>query len=142
MQPVNIGIGSVNGLVIPALRPLPAESQEREQNRQAVRMEYIELFILWEKKRQDYKDRLYWNITEDNKYAYWDIIEKKYLSRYRKLVRIGFEWSSTGIWRIPYPGSVSAETNKNYNFLRLPDSAIADLKAWHGLHGQFRSAGN
>ena len=41
----------------------------------------------------------------------WSLMEEKLFPAYRLFVRVWPEWGSTGIWKVPYPGSRSAGSN-------------------------------
>lgn len=36
----------------------------------------------------------------------WRFIEENYLLKYEDFLRVEFEWTAEGLWRIPFPGSV------------------------------------
>jgi hypothetical protein len=95
-------------------------------------MIFEKLYQLWcEHDLDKYTPEIYRNLKAKNRPLVWEIIENRYLKVYPELIRIEFEWSSTGIWRIPFPGSVTMGPNCNYSFLGLPEEAIAMLKEWH-----------
>jgi len=62
----------------------------------------------------------------------WRFIEENYLLRYREFLGIRFDWSSSGLWLIPFPGSVGYGPNVgDLAAFGIPEHAGNLLKAWH-----------
>ena len=68
-------------------------------------MEFKELHEAW--LRYDVPECwLYQNLLPEDREEYWTLIEKKYLCKYRLILRLEFEWSSSCLWSPKYPGGV------------------------------------
>jgi hypothetical protein len=65
---------------------------------------------------------------------YWEIIERKYLKKYRLFLRMEFEWSGSGLVRIDYPGAVSIGVYDDHEILPLPKCLSAELWKWVDYH--------
>ena len=50
----------------------------------------------------------------------WRFMEEKYLLRYEEFVAVRFDWFSSGLWSLPYPGS----NGDRWNFSDLEDIEI------------------
>ena len=61
----------------------------------------------------------------------WQFIEQHYLLKYQSLFCIEFDWGSSGLWKIPFPGSVSKPCCYGPQALNLPDALANQLQAWH-----------
>lgn len=63
----------------------------------------------------------------------WDLIENRYLNRYDYFISIEPEWSSTGIWEIPFPGSCVWGGNWTYEAFELPMELIKRFEKWQDI---------
>jgi hypothetical protein len=61
----------------------------------------------------------------------WRFIEENYLLRYDEFMAIRFDWYSSGLWRIPFPGSHRDVHNIGLEGLGVPERARMRLKEWH-----------
>jgi hypothetical protein len=62
----------------------------------------------------------------------WRFIEENYLLRYDEFMAVRFDWSSSGLWSIPFPGSVADCFNySDLGELGLSERARRLLKEWH-----------
>ena len=62
----------------------------------------------------------------------WMAMEEHFLSKYEHFLRVWPEWSSSGIWAPPYPGSRVAGGMVDYARLPLPPELIERFKVWQG----------
>ncbi len=92
-------------------------------------MKYVHEFSIWEKERSQ-KYRLYDNLEEKYYSQYWEYIEQRYIAKYERLYRVEFEWSSTGIWAIPYPGSISLAGYVEPADWGVPANIQRELQEW------------
>lgn len=62
----------------------------------------------------------------------WRFIEESYLLRYEEFVAVRFDWSSSGLWSIPFPGSVADKwTFSDLRAMGISERARRLLKEWH-----------
>lgn len=61
----------------------------------------------------------------------WRYIEEHYLLRYDDFMAVRFDWSSSGLWRIPFPGSYRDVHNVDLEGLGVPERARMLLGEWH-----------
>ncbi len=92
---------------------------------------FPELFRKWKdhdlvRRRPPLWDRL----PEDAETVVWEIIEQQYLLKYSDMIRVAFEWSSSGVWRIPFPGSLDMGLMVEHEDLSLPANVSDELKRW------------
>lgn len=52
----------------------------------------------------------------------WNFIEENYLSHYDDFLAVRFDWFSSGLWTLPFPGS----TGDRWNFSDLDNVEISD----------------
>ena len=77
------------------------------------------------------KNPLFVNIPKNKRLSVWKKIENDYLKKYKEFVRIEFEWSSSGIWLPPFPGSFSmGPMCPVENFFPIPDALAKKLADW------------
>jgi len=75
---------------------------------------------------------LYEGLKPEDEPKVWRFIEENYLLRYKEFLGIRFDWSSSGLWLIPFPGSVSYGPNVgDLAAFGIPERARNSLKAWH-----------
>lgn len=60
----------------------------------------------------------------------WMAMEQYLLSKYDDFLRVWPEWSSSGIWAPPYPGSRVAGKMVNWPSLSLPTDMVERFRAW------------
>ena len=77
--------------------------------------------------RRDY----YANVPDADFPEIWRFIEDRYLTNYLEFLLIAFEWSATGLWRIPFPGSVGMGECWGPDHIGLPKCIAEELQAWH-----------
>lgn len=62
----------------------------------------------------------------------WRFIEENYLLKYRHLMAVRFDWFSSGLWQIPFPGSVSDTYNiGGLGSMGVPERVRRLLREWH-----------
>jgi hypothetical protein len=61
----------------------------------------------------------------------WRFIEENYLLKYDNFMAVRFDWSSSGLWEIPFPGSRRDVANIGLEGLGVPERARRMLKEWH-----------
>jgi len=89
-------------------------------------------FKLWqEHDLAKYRLDIYKNLSAADQQTAWEFIERNYLLKYPRLYRIEFEWGASGIWGIPFPGSVSLQGCYDPDDFKLPPDLSARLRAWH-----------
>ena len=64
----------------------------------------------------------------------WLAMEEHFFSRYDEFLRVWPEWSSSGIWSVPYPGSRVAGGMVDYKYLPLPGELVERFKAWQAVY--------
>ncbi len=90
------------------------------------------LFKLWrEHDLANYRPDFYRNLQPKDELLVWEFIEQTYLLRYRSLVKLEFDWSSTGLWDLPFPGSVSLGGYLTPEGLAIPSSLASAISWWH-----------
>jgi len=60
----------------------------------------------------------------------WLAMEEHFFAKYELFVRVWPEWSSSGIWAPPYPGSRAAGGMIDYDYFKLPEELIRSFKLW------------
>ena len=60
----------------------------------------------------------------------WRFIEESYLLRYRDFLRIEFEWTAEGLWRIPFPGSFGMGEFRSPADYGMPGLLAVRVRAW------------
>jgi hypothetical protein len=73
----------------------------------------------------------YEGLRPEDEVLVWRYIEENYLLRYRELIGVRFEWTSDGLWRIPFPGSVGYGIGLSPSVLGLPGEVVAKIREWH-----------
>ncbi len=61
----------------------------------------------------------------------WRFIEENYLLRYDNFMAVRFDWYSSGLWKIPFPGSRRDVYNIGLEDLGMPERAKRLLREWH-----------
>jgi hypothetical protein len=62
----------------------------------------------------------------------WRFIEENYLLGYDAFMAVRFDWYSSGLWKIPFPGSVGYGINVGLEGWGVPERVEDLLGAWHG----------
>lgn len=104
---------------------------------------FLEAYQLWlSHDLANYCPDFYQHLNPKDRGLIWQFIEQHYLSRYRLFIGLRFEWSSDGLWSIPFPGSVSYGTCLSVDCLdedctcqgecvALPEAISNAVFAWH-----------
>ncbi len=66
----------------------------------------------------------YANVRPDDELRIWRFVEENYLLRYEEFMGVRFDWCSSGLWSLPYPGA----NGDRWNFSDLNDIEILDRK--------------
>lgn len=61
----------------------------------------------------------------------WHFIEENYLLKYDNFMAVRFDWFSSGLWAIPFPGSRRDIYNIGVEGLGMPEGARKLLREWH-----------
>ena len=77
-----------------------------------------------------FRPGFYEGLRREDEPVVWGFIEENYLLRYRDFLRIEFEWSADGLWRIPFPGSVGIGEYRSPADYGMPGPLAARLHAW------------
>lgn len=73
----------------------------------------------------------YEGLRQEDEPSVWRFIEENYLLRYERFMAVRFDWSSSGLWRIPFPGSVADTYNVGLDGWGVPERVRTSLGAWH-----------
>ena len=71
----------------------------------------------------------------------WRCIEENYLSKYENFLRVEFEWSAEGLWRIPFPGSAGLGEYRSPADYGMPERLTRRIRAWHGALDRLEPGG-
>lgn len=77
-----------------------------------------------------YRPEFYKGLRQEDEPIVWRFIEENYLLRYRDFLRIEFEWTADGLWRIPFPGSVGIGEFRSPADYGMPAPLGARIQAW------------
>ncbi|MGB3632770.1 MAG: hypothetical protein WA982_01885 [Rubrobacteraceae bacterium] len=78
------------------------------------------------------RPRFYEDLRPEDESQVWRFVEQNYLLRYDEFMAVRFDWSSSGLWSIPFPGSVSDKWNfSDLEAMGLSERARRLLKEWH-----------
>lgn len=50
---------------------------------------------------------------------------------YKEFASVGFGWAAEGLWRSPFPGSVSYGDHASPAVSGMPESLVAKIREWH-----------
>ena len=78
-----------------------------------------------------FRPEFYKTLRVEDQPAVWNFIESNYLLKFPHLFRIEFEWGADGIWRIPFPGSVSLKGCYGPEVFNHPPTLAEQLQEWH-----------
>ena len=78
----------------------------------------------------DRRPEFYRGLRREDELAVWKFIEENYLLKYKDFLRIEFEWSAEGLWRIPFPGSVRMGDYRSPADYGMPEPLAARVLAW------------
>jgi hypothetical protein len=73
----------------------------------------------------------YEGLKPEDQARVWRFIEENYLLRYERFMAVRFDWSSSGLWEIRFPGSVRYGGNICLEGLGLPERVKRLLREWH-----------
>ncbi|MCL4488985.1 MAG: hypothetical protein M1570_12760 [Chloroflexi bacterium] len=73
---------------------------------------------------------LYRNLAAKDIEKVWLFIEESYLGKYTAFIGIGFDYGSSGLWLIPFPGSSAYGPMLEPEGISLPLHIAQELKAW------------
>jgi hypothetical protein len=73
----------------------------------------------------------YEGLRPEDELLVWKFIEDGYLLRFKDLIGVRFEWSAGGLWRIPFPGSVSYGEYLQPDDFGMPEDLVARIREWH-----------
>lgn len=73
----------------------------------------------------------YEGLKPEDRQRVWRFIEENYLLRYDEFMAVRFDWFSSGLWKIPFPGSRRDIYNIGLEGLGMPERAKRLLKEWH-----------
>ena len=89
-----------------------------------------DLYELWTSHDLSYDMPIFRGLRPSDRTTYWGIMEEEYLSKYADFARIEFDYGSTGIWNIPYPGSLTTGPSRGWDFLNIDIELGAELQEW------------
>lgn len=103
------------------------------------RFAFPSLYRLWKNHDLAYHEHLgsirpwfYEGLRPEDEPRVWRFVEENYLLKYEGFADIRFDWSSSGLWRIPFPGSVSdTYAISGLEALGMPERARRLLREWH-----------
>lgn len=78
-----------------------------------------------------YRPEFYKKLQANDEIRVWEFIETNYLLKYQRLVKLEFEWSSSGLWQLPFPGSVQIGLCLSPESLDLPENLASAISCWH-----------
>lgn len=73
----------------------------------------------------------YRDLKPEDQPRVWRFIEENYLLKYDDFMAVRFDWFSSGLWRIPFPGSRRDVHNIGLEGLGVPERASMLLGEWH-----------
>ena len=77
-----------------------------------------------------FRPAIYEALRREDEPVVWRFIEENYLLKYGDFLRIEFEWSADGLWRIPFPGSVGMGEYRSPADYGMPALLAARIHAW------------
>ena len=77
-----------------------------------------------------FRPGFYEGLGQGDESVAWRFIEENYLLRYRDFLRVEFEWTADGLWRIPFPGSAGMGEFRSPTDYGMPASLGARIRAW------------
>ena len=77
-----------------------------------------------------YRPAFYDGLSQENESVMWRFVEENYLLGYGDFLRVEFERSADGLWRIPFPGSVRMGEFRSPADYGMPASLGARIRAW------------
>ena len=79
-----------------------------------------------------YRPWFYEGLNAEDELRIWRFIEENYLLKYEDRMAVRFDWFSSGLWSIPFPGSVADKWNfGDLEGMGLSARARKLLKEWH-----------
>jgi hypothetical protein len=73
----------------------------------------------------------YEGLKQEEQPRVWRFIEEEYLLKYDNFMAVRFDWSSSGLWGIPFPGSEMYGGNIRLEGFGMPERAKRLLREWH-----------
>ena len=80
---------------------------------------------------KNFRPDFYKSLLEKDQVDVWEFIEEKYISRYKFMMRVDFDFSSSGLWKINYPGSVADDGMINPEDFNIPKNVGDEIQAWN-----------
>lgn len=93
-------------------------------------MKNINLYNHWIKHDLTCDLPLFQNLPEHSRTEYWEKIEDLYFHKYDKFLRIEFEWGLSGVWAIPFPGSLNTGPNTYVEYYGIPSFIGDAIQKW------------
>lgn len=73
----------------------------------------------------------YKGLRIEDEFCVWRFIEENYLFHYEEFMTVRFDWSSAGLWEIPFPGSRADTANIGLEGWGVPERVKILLKEGH-----------
>ena len=108
------------------------DDRNHEEERLSSTVKFPELFKHWLDCDVNYfDDRLFRGLTPADLYLYWAALERNYLERYKRFLRLEYEFGASGFVGIKYPGALGispcmSHTEEFY----LPPSLDREIWEW------------
>lgn len=94
-------------------------------------MKYPDEYRLWVRHvLAEHRPDFYARLSEAEQVEVWSFIEQNYLLKYKRLLRVEFEFGSSGLWVIPFPGSVSMGGMVLPEDYGVSPKVAGELEAW------------
>ncbi len=94
-------------------------------------MRYPDKYKLWVgHDLAEHRPEFYARLSEAEQEAVWSFIEQNYLLKYKKLLKVEFEYGSSGLWEIPFPGSVSLSCMLRPEDYGVSSKLAGELEDW------------
>lgn len=77
-----------------------------------------------------YRLYLYAKLNEADYEEVWSFIEDNYILKYKRLLRIEFDYGSSGLWEIPFPASVSSPCMLHPENFGISPALAKELQSW------------
>ena len=79
----------------------------------------------------DIRPWFYKRLKSEDEPRTWGFIEQNYLLRYEEFMAVRWDWFSSGLWKIPFPGSRADTANIGLEGWGVPERVKTLLKEWH-----------
>lgn len=119
--------------ILGAIRKIPGYARDTWQLPSTVK--YPELYSYWLEVDVDYCNlRLFRDLMPSDLYLYWDVLERRYLERYRRFLRLEYETGGDGLVEIPYPGAITIDhTSIRPEDINISECLEQELYEWYSL---------